>query len=182
MLLTVLLLSRDALLKYVAADPIQPSCLTQVAPSLRSSASLDLPVPALCKQGHCRGPGAVFPWDSCSSSAGAPLLQMGSCTSCQAGGSLAGNAGCFSGRLMGCQHPQGFVFGEQQESQLCATVMLCGDQLRVTGSRVRFWAICALAYPQPTLKAWWCIFRYIWTIFCCLSAESCSSPCSHSPP
>lgn len=64
---------------------------------------------------------------------------------------------------------------------VCNSDIVWGLAGGVMGSRVRFWANCALAYPQPTLKAWWFIFRYVGTIFCCLSAESCSSPCSHSP-
>ena len=50
------------------------------------------------------------------------------CTSCWVGGSVDGDAGCFSGRLMGWQNPQGFVLGEWQKSQLTATAMLCGDE------------------------------------------------------
>lgn len=64
-------------LKYVVADPIQPSCLTQVASSLGPFALLGLPVPALRQLGIVGGPGAVSPWDGCGGSAGAHLLQMG---------------------------------------------------------------------------------------------------------
>lgn len=50
------------------------------------------------------------------------------CTSCRVGGSVGGDAGCFSGRLMGWQNPQGFVLDERQKSQLSAMAVLCGDK------------------------------------------------------
>lgn len=42
--------------------------------------------------------------------------------------SMGGDAGCFSGRLMGWQNPQGFVLDERQKSQPSAMAVLCGDK------------------------------------------------------